>query len=248
MILTVSDLHLDYSDKEDISALFRLLRENRHRFNTIILNGDLFDSPSRNSSNAVNLEKFLSFVIDMASTGVKFYYVVGNHDLGMTALVGKYKSLNLKVVYPEVTLRLGNKRLFFEHGHRHDPLFKASIYDLLKIIEERGNFRAGDVIEKFGRIFFSHFQTKQKENFGVPESIKDLWNERAKEILQNSSVDAVFFGHTHAADIVTFDNGKIYLNCGSWYENKNYALITRSGVGLYAKSKRGFKLIMQAEF
>jgi len=232
LILVVSDLHLDFSAAREIDLFFELIRKFSKKADMLIINGDIFDSPSSTCNISRILER-LSRLLFKNSKFKKIYHVVGNHDLGLNAFKGSYRTLRLEVCFPQLEFTWSGLKLYFEHGHRFDPLFKYSIYDLMKIIEQRGGFKFGDLAEDFITGFYGHFQTRQQPDFGVPESLAKLWVEEAESIAIARELHLVSFGHTHRKELLRMKKG-VYLNTGSFYKQNLFALIDTQKVILYS--------------
>jgi UDP-2,3-diacylglucosamine pyrophosphatase LpxH len=238
LILFLSDLHLDYLSPEEIILLRKLLTEELQGFRMVIFNGDLFDSPSRGRSVLNELMELLDLLDDFADAGGEILYIIGNHDIGMTAVAGSIKKLNAKIVYPREIIVIDGRRFLVEHGHHCDPLFKTSMYDFLRIFEDRLNLRFGDMAEKLIERIAQKFQTVQKDRFGVPDSVLSIWEVDAFNKADKENVDAVIYGHTHAP-IIRSRGNRVYINTGSWIENLNYAIYDegRFSIFKYASSK-----------
>lgn len=245
MILVLSDLHLDYAIQSEKKKLEKLVLEFANPENTIVINGDLFDSPAREKPLGRQLEDILSLLLKACKMGAKIYIVAGNHDLGINSFVGKYLNGQLSIVYPDLKLKLGKKVIFFEHGHRYDPLFKHSIYDLMRILEEKGNFQFGDLAEEALTKLQGFFQSRQTKEFGVPEEVREIFREGAAKAAKKERLDVVVFGHTHSWEVTEIGPGTYYFNCGSWYKNLNYGLISDSKISVY--SIKGKKAILLKE-
>ncbi|MCX7832574.1 MAG: UDP-2,3-diacylglucosamine diphosphatase [Actinobacteria bacterium] len=228
MILVFSDLHLDYATEAERKDLFSLIDSLKDQLRILVLNGDIFDSPSREKSVSEQVENLVRTILSLVENEVSVYYIVGNHDIGMNAFRGSYFNGKFFVAYPSVTITNGNLKFYFEHGHNYDPLFKYSIYDLMEILEKKGNFKFGDLAENLLNAVFSHFQTKQTDVFGVPEVLGKIWKEASENILQVGKYDVVVFGHTHHAEILSIFENKFYVNLGSWFKNQNYLLIDKN--------------------
>lgn len=230
MILAVSDLHLDFAPAEEIDLFFDLIKKFSNTAEILIINGDIFDSPSSASSISGIFER-LAKLLFKTSKFKKVYHVVGNHDLGLNAFAGRYHYFQLEICYPQLEFEWSGWKLYFEHGHRYDPLFKYSVYDLMKIIEQRGGFKFGDLAEDFLRGVYGHFQTKQQPDFGVPEALAQFWLEAAENVALTRRLHLVSFGHTHRKELVSLKNG-IYLNTGSFFKQGLFALIEKEKVSL----------------
>lgn len=225
LLLVVADLHLDYSKSDEVELLKKLIAGYSGRATALAILGDAFESPPRNDSSLPELGSIIEVLKEFMDKGGSIYYVVGNHDLGMTALKGRYYEGKFQISYPSVQVKIEGLSVHLEHGHLYDPLFKHSVYDLLRVIEERVNLKVGDVAESFLKALFNLYQTKQQEDFGVPEFLNRIWIESAGEILEKERVEVVVFGHTHRPEILSLGTGKYYVNAGSWHKNLNYGTI-----------------------
>lgn len=225
LTLVVADLHLDYSRSGEVESLKKLIEHYSGRAKELVILGDVFESPRRNDSHLDDLASIIEVFKKFMDKGGRINYVVGNHDLGMTALKGRYYGGRFQISYPSASVNIGGLNVHFEHGHAYDPLFKNSIYDLLRIIEERASFKVGDVAENLLNGLFNLYQTKQQEDFGVPEFLNRIWVESARKILKKEDVSVVAFGHTHRPEVLRVENGKYYFNAGSWHKQFTYGTI-----------------------
>ncbi len=230
MIGIISDIHLDYLSEEEKFKLRELFESLLDELEVFVINGDVFDSPGRDRSVLADILD-ISEIIKERNTG-RIVYVVGNHDIGMTSFLGEVPALNLEIVYPYKILSFAGKRILIEHGHLSDPFYRASIYDLLRIVEEKAGFRVGDILENLVDEIYSVYQKPQQEGFGVPEKFKEIWRRAAFKIAEEKAADVVIYGHTHSYEICTESN-TVYLNSGSWFKNYNYCLIKESGIYVY---------------
>lgn len=232
MILFLSDLHLDYLTHEENRLLEEFLSKKLGETKVLVLNGDLFDSPSRGNSSLSSLIKIIYLLKNFVDSGGEVIYTIGNHDIGMTAFVGSIIELNIKISYPKEVIEIDDRRFLIEHGHQCDPLFRTSMYDFLKIFEDRLNFKFGEIAEKLFDEITQKFQTVQKDRLGVPNSLLSIWEQNAFDEAARENADAVIFGHTHAP-MIRAKKDKVYINIGSWIENLNYVIYERRSFSIY---------------
>lgn len=88
-----------------------------------VIAGDLVDVPSRDDVPLLprydDVFRSLRAVVD---AGVRFGYVVGNHDSGVIGLDIRLTDPPVWIDYPSLVIPSGEKAVYVEHGHLHDPV------------------------------------------------------------------------------------------------------------------------------
>jgi UDP-2,3-diacylglucosamine pyrophosphatase LpxH len=146
----------------------------------------------------------------------EIFYVIGNHDIYMSAFLEETGIFN---VVPFLDLVSGDKRIHIEHGHLYDRffLYYPSLYiQLTRFL--------GLWLKLLPTLFYLYQQTTQRLSSlfnyivrrGRLEERVDRPNfmTAAHEILERG-FDAVIFGHTHLVAFYEMDD-KQYANPGSW--------------------------------
>lgn len=221
-VVVISDVHLGFigcKAKELNKYLSSIEPE------ILVVNGDLIDIwQFRSYYFPKSHSRVIEHIFQFVSSGVKVYYLTGNHD----ELLRRYSGLELGNLQLEdkLILELDGKKNWFFHGDVFDVSMRGSKwlaklgttgYELLILINKLANF----LLALFGREKIS-LSKKIKES--VKKGVKKLGNYEltAAEIAIENGYDYVINGHVHMPvikEIIT-DSGKVwYLNSGDWVEN-----------------------------
>lgn len=129
-LIAISDIHLDtwreqdphtFEDKKLAFLEFLKWVRDGSGCQHFAIVGDLLDVPQLDHSPV--LPRFRDVVTHLWSimhSGIKFYYVVGNHDAGLVGLDVAMAHPPLELVYPGVDIRCGGIDVWLEHGHNMD--------------------------------------------------------------------------------------------------------------------------------
>ncbi len=215
-LLVISDVHLGspyFSGRWRTLDFFQYALENRYN---VCINGDVIDiaqSPTRRlASDAPELFRVLK---NMQKSGLKTYYVIGNHDIVLEYFLENWDIIQLA---PFLNVASGEKRIRIEHGHLYDPVFYSipAIYQwmtgfagwLLNTAPWLYNFHLAYLKLRYGK------NPAKETNF---ETEGESFLDAAREIADRG-FDVVIFGHTHRAGIIplTEDKDKTYFNPGGW--------------------------------
>jgi predicted phosphodiesterase len=199
-ILVVSDIHLgtSVSQKEKVLEVLSL------DFNTLLINGDLFDNYSFKRYDKRDW-KILGKIRKLSKTH-NVILVKGNHDSNAEFL----SAITGMELLENYTTTINNKRFFFEHGDKYDHWIKHRPFLTW--------FFTGLYywIQKFDR-------THKTSRF--LKRLSKSWIE-AKDIVCKKFVekygkkhDVLLAGHTHYAEIRKIDSCT-YINSGSFCEHR----------------------------
>lgn len=221
-IAVISDVHLGtYGCHAD--ELLNYLNSIKPK--TLILNGDIIDIwQFRKSFFPASHLKVIKKIIDLASKGVKVYYLTGNHD----EMLRKFSETNMGNIQlcDKLVLELGDKKAWFFHGDVFDASVQHSKwiakfggmgYDLLIILNRWVN----RILVKMGKEPYS-FSKKIKAN--VKKAVKFIgdFEKTATDLAIENQYDFVVCGHIHEPKIqrkVNKSGTTLYLNSGDWVEN-----------------------------
>lgn len=201
----LSDLHLGSSNCE-AKRLCRLLDDiavGRIVTNTLILNGDVFDSIDFRRLTKHHW-KVLSFVRKL-SDQIDIIWIAGNHD-GSAEVVSHLLGVTVK---EEHILTSGGRRVLVLHGHRFDDFIDA--HPILTAI--------GDCIYFFLQwVDRSHYFAKlaKKGSKTFLRCIRKI-QDGAIDYARRKKCDAVCCGHTHHATEL-HEGDVTYFNSGCWTE------------------------------
>ena len=223
------------TERETEAALIDCLRAHRDRLSHLYLVGDVFDAyveyPSLIPKGFV---RFQAEIASLTDDGVPVTYLLGNHDpwhrdyymteLGV-ALVPDHCIHSHALA--DATLHV-----FCAHGDAqagdaggHTTRFRQILRHPLCVWLYR-TFFPGDL----------GFRLAQRVSRGIhdrsvnPDLIRAL-KEDARSRLADTDVDLVVMGHTHAPRLHTFSGG-VYLNTGTWRQERTFGRLTASGIHL----------------
>lgn len=221
-IVVISDVHLGTFGCRAIE-LNNYLKTIRPK--TLILNGDIIDIWQFNKryfpkSHLKVIKQLMTFI----TSGVKVYYITGNHD----ELLRKFKGFRLGnfEIVNKVVLDIDGKKGWFFHGDVFDVTMQHSKwlaklggvgYDFLIMINTVVNWFTK--LLGHGRLSFS-----KKIKNSVKSAVKFINNfeKTASEIAIEQNYEYVICGHIHQPEIKIIQNDKgetTYLNSGDWIEN-----------------------------
>lgn len=234
-LIVVSDLHLGNPASSARTRLVPFLDHIRDTGASVCINGDGFDmlqtSFSRLAADAIPV---LNRLKALQADGRNIYYVVGNHDIVFEHFLEEWSLCRLS---PFLNLRSGDRRIRIEHGHLYDPFFAQSpkLYGIATRLARYALFAVPDTYKlwadaqrrlqdarrrRVGRVGTADDNCQQHISvLGSP------YHEAASMILRRG-FDAVVFGHTHSAEMITLPEG-LYVNSGNWLSGATYVEITK---------------------
>jgi UDP-2,3-diacylglucosamine pyrophosphatase LpxH len=235
-LVVISDVHLGTYGCHS-KELCRYMKSIRPE--TVILNGDIIDvwQFSKRYWPKSHM-KVVKILVDWISSGVRVYYVTGNHDEMLRKFVG-FQLAGFSIVN-KVVLELDGKKAWAFHGDVFDVTMKHSKwlaklgavgYDTLILLNKAVNYFS----RQLGRGPIS--MSKRIKN-SVKSAVKFINNfeETAVEIARENDYDYVVCGHIHQPEIreITEGGKKVtYLNSGDWVENLTGLEYDKGGWRLY---------------
>lgn len=221
-IVVMSDLHLG-----TIGCHAREIREYLKSIEPeiLILNGDIIDIWNfRKRYFPKEHLKVLRKIMDMASDGVKVYYLTGNHDELLRRFTDyKAGGIHLK---NKLVLNLDGENAWFFHG----DVFDVSIQNAKWVAKLGGwgydsliwlNRATNVLLDKFG---FEPYSLSKKIKNSVKEAVRFIndFENTAAELAIDNGYAYVVCGHIHQPQMRRVVNKKgttLYLNSGDWVEN-----------------------------
>lgn len=221
-VAVISDVHLGTfgSRAEEVLQYLKSIDPK-----ILVLNGDIIDGwQFKKKYWPATHTKVIKEVLNLASKGVKVYYLPGNHDECFRRFVD-YEMGNLKVDN-KLVLDLDGKTAWFFHGDVFDVTMQHSkwltrlgseSYDFLIWL----NYQVNRLLTLFGKEKKSF--SKQIKN-GVKSAVKYInkFEETCAAIAIDKGYHYVVCGHIHQPEIkeISNDYGTVaYLNSGDWVEN-----------------------------
>ena len=199
-VLVISDIHLgtDVSQKEKVLRVLNL------KFNTLIINGDLFDNYSFKRYDKRDW-KILGKIRKLSKSH-NVVLVKGNHDSNaefLSAITGMELLENYATT-------INNKRFFFEHGDKYDYWIKHQPFLTW--------FFTGLYywIQKFDRSHKTSRFLKRLSKSWI--DAKDIVSRKFAE-KHGKKYHVLLAGHTHHAEIKQFETC-VYINSGSFCDHQ----------------------------
>jgi UDP-2,3-diacylglucosamine pyrophosphatase LpxH len=233
-LVVVSDLHLGNPASSARGRLVAFLDHIRDTGASVCINGDGFDilqtSFSRLAADAIPVINRLKA---LRADGRNIYYVVGNHDIVLEHFLEEWSLCRLS---PFLNLRSGDRRIRIEHGHLYDPFFAQSptLYEIATRLARYALFAVPDIYELWAKAQRRLQDARHRradlagtagdDNHRPISFVGSPYHEAASMILRRG-FDAVVFGHTHLAEMVTLPEG-LYVNSGNWLSDTTYVEIT----------------------
>jgi len=228
-IYFISDAHLmprgDNSAIED--KLLTVFNEARANASHLYIVGDLFDFwfEYRFAVPAAYL-KVLAALLDLTRSGVKVFYIPGNHDFWMKDYIQREAGVILTGDLYEVSHF--NRRILITHG---DGLRRDDIgYRFLKKL-----FRNRFCIWLYSQLpvnvayRLAMRSSKASRNYTTNRKKGDPTDyiafARAKVA---QGYDAVVMGHVHLSQIEDLGGG-LYINCGEFFDSCTYVVLDEAG-------------------
>lgn len=88
----------------------------------LLIAGDLIDVPQKDRQPVLpRYSEIAERIRAVVEAGIKFGYVVGNHDSGLVGLDIELENPPVRVAYPFMLVKSGDGNILVEHGHLHDP-------------------------------------------------------------------------------------------------------------------------------
>lgn len=235
LLVVISDLHLGNPASTARTRLVAFLDHIRDTGASVCINGDGFDmlqtSFSRLAADAIPV---LNRLKALQADGRNIYYVVGNHDIVLEHFLEEWSLCRLS---PFLNLHSGERRIRIEHGHLYDPFFAQSpkLYEIATRLARYALFAAPDTYELWanGQRRLQDARRRRAGRAGTADDdshrhisfLGSPYHEAASMILRRG-FDAVVFGHTHSAEMVTLPEG-LYVNSGNWLSGATYVEIAK---------------------
>lgn len=223
-IFFISDLHFGLQSKEKESKLEKKFVSFLHfameEAGELYILGDLFDYWFE-YRRVIQRGYFNTFTAlkNLVDSGVKVYYIIGNHDFMHRDFFTK--EIGVKLYGDVIETELLGKKFYLAHG---DGLVKNDLgYRILKKVLRNKflQWMYSLVHPDFG-IWLASFSSKTSrdytsdKDYGSDDGLFDA----AKNKIENG-FDYVLFGHTHRRKFEQYKNGH-YINLGTWLDKPCY--------------------------
>jgi len=231
-IYFVSDAHLDIKDSpsERENRLLKVFESARAEASHLYIVGDLFDFwfEYKYAVPSAYL-KITSKLLDLTESGVKVYYIPGNHDFWMRDYLARQAGVILTDDFHEAS-HFG-KRILITHG---DGLRKDDVgYRFIKRIFRNRfciwaysqlpvnlAYRIAGRTSKASREYTTNRDAADSSDYIAFAGVKIA-----------AGYHAVVMGHVHKPEIVE-TNGGLYVNCGDFFNSFSYVVLDNDGFNL----------------
>ena len=223
-ILFISDIHFGLLTKEKEKSREKLfvnfLEFAATEAKELYILGDLFDYWFEyRRVIQKGFFRALTAMQDLAESGVKIHYIIGNHDFLHRDFFEK--EIGVTLYQDPFSIEINNKKFFLGHG---DGLVKNDLgYKILKkILRSKISQTIYSILHPDFGIWLASSTSKSsrdytgKKNYGEVDGLF----EAAKEKIDDG-FDYVLFGHSHIRKFENYKNG-YYINLGTWLEQACY--------------------------
>jgi UDP-2,3-diacylglucosamine hydrolase len=226
----ISDIHLGLNnrevEKEKEKKLISFLKYAQSNCTELYIVGDLFDYWFEYKRVVQKgFFKTLSALTELAESGVKIHYFIGNHDFLHRDFFEE--EVGAILYHDAVDVFLNGKRFYIGHG---DGLVKNDTgYKMLKLILRNKLLQRlySAVHPDLGIKIASSSSKKSRDytsnkNYGTVDGLIETAYSKI-----DSGFEYVLFGHSHQRALEKYKNG-IYVNLGSWLEKPCYGKFINS--------------------
>jgi len=228
----VSDAHLDIreSPSERENRLLEVFEKIKNDGSHLHIVGDLFDFwfEYKYAIPAAYL-KVVSALLDLTRSGVKVYYIPGNHDFWMRDFL--WRQAGVKLTEDFFDVRYYGRKILITHG---DGIGKGDRgYRFIKRI-----FRNRFCIWLYSQLpvnvayrlaMRTSRVSRRYTDARGPGDLTDYIDFAKRRI--DDGYDAVVMGHVHKPEIVEAGSG-VYVNCGDFFKNFSFVVLDESGFHL----------------
>lgn len=239
--LVLSDLHL-YSDKESITTNNDILPEflnylyrSGHKFEKIILLGDIFENWYINVGDAIKensylIVSFLNTLDDLlVNRNSEKIFVKGNHDstsplMHLDPVVYEY----LKSYKYNIVERYEDRGAVYVHGHQGSISRTEWFFQMLgcKIWYHVCHFFKSPKLYDWG---FGLVEKKASYRSADEKERKNYYHDLIKRV--NPGTNAIIFGHTHVPIV---DEELKIVNTGDWMADQTFVIRKEQEFILYS--------------
>lgn len=228
----ISDVHLDITEgpSEREERMLEVFKKVKEEASHLYIVGDLFDFwfEYKYAIPAAYL-KVVAALLDLTQTGVKVFYIPGNHDFWMRDFLTRQAGVKLTDDFFDIE-HFG-KKILVTHG---DGIRKDDRgYRFIKRI-----FRNRLCIWLYSQL---PVNLAYRLAMGTSKASRSYTDGREKidssdyiEFARKKTSDgysAVVMGHVHKPEIVETGSG-LYVNCGDFFRNYSYVTLDNSGFQL----------------
>jgi len=189
--------------------------------------GDFFDFWIEHKYTVrLDFAEIYTVLVNTKRRGVEIFMVRGNHDF----IRGNFfEKLGVEVFDDATKFEIGAKKVCCIHG---DGISKDFFYNIMKFILKSACFQLfyktiHPTVSIYLAQFASNLSRKKNKKTVKSATRKERYRKYALEFLEKRGLDVLIMGHSHIFDLYKSD-GRIYANCGAWFEKPTYVLLDRN--------------------
>ncbi|MGE5401565.1 MAG: UDP-2,3-diacylglucosamine diphosphatase [Ignavibacteriales bacterium] len=222
--LFISDVHLGLQSKEAEKQKERLLVDllimAKDEAKELFILGDLFDYWFEYKRvYQKGFFRTLTALQDLAESGTRIHYIIGNHDFSHRDFFGT--EIGAELYELPLSTSISDRKFFLAHG---DGLVKNDLgYKILKkVLRNKTIQRLYSVVHPDLGIALASRTSKTSRDYTASKNYGEVDGmfESAKEKI-DEGFDYVVFGHSHRRAFEKYKNG-YYINLGSWLSRPCY--------------------------
>ncbi len=230
--LFISDLHLEESRQDILSALERFLAQHKHTCDALYILGDFFENWIGDDEQSPLQRHVIDLISAYTQADIPVYFQHGNRDF----LIGQeFAQLSgCQLLDEETVIDLYGHRTLLMHGDSLCTLDKGYM-----------NFRKNARNPQWQNAFLSRpladrqtvarqlREISMAQNKGKAAEIMDVTPDEVVQVMDKHAVNLLIHGHTHRPDIhdvtLTKGNGKRVV-LGDWDKNGWYLAVDSSSL------------------
>jgi UDP-2,3-diacylglucosamine pyrophosphatase LpxH len=230
--LFISDIHLG-NKKSNPKALLEVFK--KYEFQNLIILGDFIDLTSLKRKFYWNIDhsNVIQKVLKYSKRGVDVYYIIGNHDYYLRALIEE-ENINIGNIILSndmIWKTAASENIYLCHGDQFDGFIRLHpiLYHIGDIAYEF-SFNINLLYNSLRKIFklnewslSSYLKKKVKNVISFINDFKIISVKKAKEM----NCHSIMIGHIHTPDIIESEIN--YYNTGDFCETCSYIIETLDG-------------------
>jgi UDP-2,3-diacylglucosamine hydrolase len=228
----VSDVHIKKTNDDRYRKFMAFLDYVlKNKASHLFILGDLFEFLYGNPNYIIKKYSLLFNKLEkLGSSGVKIYYLYGNHDFSFDLM---FPFIKVEKEIPRIIFEGKNLGLF--HGDGLDPSDKKYIF--LKGVLRSKIFRIFASLLPSSILYaLAGFFSNLSRNINLSKNSRKFagwkpYRDKAISLLESTDLDVLIYAHTHVAELTLLRNTsskirqKIYINAGFFGENGSYCMM-----------------------
>ena len=229
----ISDIHIRHEGDKGSKVLEAFLSHKiTQESDKVFFLGDIFEVLiGEHKTYIEEYPTFFNGIIDLVNSGKEVIFIEGNHDFHFKKVITDYISEkttrgSFHYLLKGEDIILNDKKYYYCHGYEvdyHNKYFKrwhrvytSSIFSFFV-----SNILTHKLIKKLGESAAKDSKRRGKKSFDK-KVMEDRYIEGAKSLIKEKNIQGVIAGHTHINAFHTFEDEKIYINCGFPIRDKHF--------------------------